>query len=237
MIQTGASGPRFFIQGCVMFSRTRVKICGFTRAQDIDAAVQLGADAVGFVFYPKSARMLSTEQAAALRARVPAFVQAVSLFVNASESVVREILEQVQPDLLQFHGEESPQECRRYAHPYIKAFRVGAPGLDTVDGLLEQCLNYRDARAWLMDGYHDAYGGTGTAFDPALIQGLQARLQGQDGLPPLVLAGGMRIDNVAERIALHSPYAIDVSSGVELEPGIKCHTKMGQFMQILGKAS
>lgn len=121
-----------------MFSRTRVKICGFTRAQDIDAAVQLGADAVGFVFYPKSARMLSTEQAVALRARVPAFVQAVSLFVNASESFVREILEQVQPDLLQFHGEESPEECRRYAHPYIKAFRVGAPGLDTMDGLLEQ---------------------------------------------------------------------------------------------------
>lgn len=220
-----------------MFSRTRVKICGFTRAQDIDAAVQLGADAVGFVFYPKSARMLSTEQAVALRARVPAFVQAVSLFVNASESFVREILEQVQPDLLQFHGEESPEECRRYAHPYIKAFRVGAPGLDTVEGLLEQCLKYQDARAWLMDGYHDAYGGTGTAFDPELIQGLQARLDGQDGLPPLVLAGGMRIDNVAERVALHRPYAIDVSSGVELEPGIKCKTKMGQFMQVLSSAS
>ncbi|MCX5463460.1 phosphoribosylanthranilate isomerase [Alcaligenes parafaecalis] len=220
-----------------MFSRTRVKICGFTRAQDIDAAVQLGADAVGFVFYPKSARMLSTEQAAALRARVPAFVQAVSLFVNASPEFVQEILEQVQPDLLQFHGEESPEECRQYAHPYIKAFRVGAPGLDTVEGLLEHCLKYRDARAWLMDGYHDAYGGTGTAFDPELIQGLQARLEGQDGLPPLVLAGGMRIDNVAERVALHRPYAIDVSSGVELEPGIKCHTKMGQFMQVLSSVS
>lgn len=220
-----------------MYSRTRVKICGFTRAQDIDAAVQLGADAVGFVFYPKSARMLSTQQAVALRAHVPAFVQAVSLFVNAPEGFVREILEQVQPDLLQFHGEESPQECRRYAHPYIKAFRVGAPGLDTVDSLFEQCMKYPDARAWLMDGYHDAYGGTGTAFDPALIQGLQLRLRSQEGLPPLVLAGGMRIDNVADRVALYRPYAIDVSSGVELEPGVKCPAKMGQFMQMLSEAS
>ncbi len=220
-----------------MFSRTRVKICGFTQAQDIDAAVQLGADAVGFVFYPKSARMLSTEQAVALRARVPAFVQAVSLFVNAADSFVHEILTQVQPDLLQFHGEESPEQCRQYAHPYIKAFRVGAPGLDTVDGLLEHCLQYGDARGWLMDGYHDAYGGTGTAFDPELIQGLQARLEGKEGLPPLILAGGMRISNVAERVALHRPYAIDVSSGVEVEPGIKCHTKMGQFMQVLSDAS
>lgn len=218
-----------------MFSRTRVKICGFTRAQDMDAAVQLGADALGFVFYSKSARMLSTAQAVALRARIPAFVQAVSLFVNASDRFVAEILEQVQPDLLQFHGEESPEQCRQYAHPYIKAFRVGAPGLDSVEGLLQECLKYKDARGWLMDGYHDAYGGTGTAFDPELIQGLQAHLNGTDGLPPLILAGGMRIDNVVQRVALHRPYAIDVSSGVELEPGIKCPGKMAEFIQALAR--
>lgn len=220
----------------MMSARTRVKICGFTRAQDIDAAVLAGADALGFVFYPKSPRMLATGQAAQLRRRIPAFVQAVSLFVNADEDFVREILLQVRPDLLQFHGEESPEQCRLYGHPYIKAFRVGAPGLDTVEGLYRSCLRFADAQGWLMDGYHDAYGGTGTAFDAELIQGLQRRLEGQDGLPPLILAGGMRIANVAERVALHRPYAIDVSSGVEDAPGIKSASKITQFMQALAVA-
>lgn len=217
----------------MMSARTRVKMCGFTREQDIDAAVMAGADALGFVFYPKSPRMLATEQAARLRRRIPAFVQAVSLFVNADDAFVRDILTQVRPDLLQFHGEESPEQCCLYGHPYIKAFRVGAPGLDTVDSLYQSCLRYADAQGWLMDGYHDAYGGTGTAFDAELIQGLQKRLDGHQDLPPLILAGGMRITNVAERVALHRPYAIDVSSGVEDAPGIKSAAKITQFMQAL----
>lgn len=220
----------------MMPARTRVKICGLTREQDIDAAVRAGADALGFVFYPKSPRMLSTDQAARLRRRIPAFVQAAGLFVNAQEAFVREILDQVRPDLLQFHGEESPEQCRLYGHPYIKAFRAGAPGLDTVEGLYQACLAYPDARGWLMDGYHDAYGGTGTAFDAELIQGLQQRFAGQSPLPPLILAGGMRIDNVAQRVALHRPYAIDVSSGVEDAPGVKNADKIVQFMQALAQA-
>ncbi|HRL21676.1 phosphoribosylanthranilate isomerase [Alcaligenes sp. SDU_A2] len=216
-----------------MPARTRVKICGFTREQDIDAAVRLGADALGFVFYPKSPRMLSTDQAARLRRRIPAFVQSVALFVNADPDFVRDILAHVHPDLLQFHGEESPEQCRIYAHPYMKAFRVGAPGLDSVQGLYQACLQYSDARAWLMDGYHDAYGGTGTAFDAQLILGLQQRLEQCPELPPLILAGGMRIDNVAQRVGLHRPYAVDVSSGVEDAPGLKNADKMAQFMAAL----
>src|SRR5690606_33571842 len=157
-------------------------------------------------------------------------------FVNAQEAFVREILDQVRPDLLQFHGEESPTQCRLYGHPYIKAFRAGAPGLDTVEGLFQACLAYPDAQGWLMDGYHDAYGGTGTAFDADLIQGLQQRLSSQAHLPPLILAGGMRIDNVARRVALHRPYAIDVSSGVEDAPGVKNADKIVQFMQALAQA-
>src|SRR5690606_21384013 len=129
--------------------RTRVKICGLTRPQDLDAAVAAGADAVGLVFYPPSRRCLTLEQAAALRARVPAFVTVTALFVNPDAQAVQQVIETVRPDLLQFHGEESPDFCTRFGVRHLKAFRVGAPGQDTPAGLAQACQAHRQAAGWL----------------------------------------------------------------------------------------
>jgi phosphoribosylanthranilate isomerase len=119
--------------------RTRIKICGLTREQDIDAAVAAGVDAIGFVFYPKSKRCLTPTRAAQLRRMVPAFVDVVALFVNAQEAEVQAVLDQVKPELLQFHGDETPQDCAHYGHRFLRAFRAGAPGLDTAENLASTC--------------------------------------------------------------------------------------------------
>src|SRR5690606_31359974 len=142
-------------------SRTRIKFCGFTRAEDIDAAVAAGADAIGLVFYPHSKRCISLELAAQLRARVPLFVDVVALTVNAAEPEVRAILDAVRPSVLQFHGDESPEDCARYGVPYLKAMRVGAPGLDSAEALLESCLAHRAAAGWLFDSHSAGFGGSG----------------------------------------------------------------------------
>lgn len=207
-------------------SRTRVKICGLTRPEDVRAAVQAGADAIGLVMYPKSARAVSIEQAHALRMMVPAFVSVVMLFVNASPEEVQDAIRRVQPDLLQFHGDESPQYCSSFNHRYMRAFRVGAPGLDTAQGVLQTCRAYQSASAWLFDSYSDAYGGSGLALDASLLGSVQAA----HDTPPLILAGGLTPISVAERIAAIQPYAVDVSSGVEVSPGIKSGQKLAQFM-------
>lgn len=122
--------------------RTRVKICGLTRVQDVEAACEAGADAIGLVFYPKSARLVSLEQARRLREAAPAFVSVAVLFVNAPEDQVRQVLDQVRPDVLQFHGDETPRYCESFGQRYMKAFRVGGPGLDNAEAVLDACRPY-----------------------------------------------------------------------------------------------
>ena len=208
--------------------RTRIKICGLTREQDLEAAVSAGADAIGLVFYPRSARYLTPQRAAQLRALVPPFVDVVALFVNAAESEVQTVLDVVQPDLLQFHGDETPEQCEVYGRRYLRAFRVGGPGLETSQGLLKSCEQYISAAGWLFDSHSDGYGGSGRAFDWSLVQSASAR--------PVVLSGGLHAENVAAAVAMVRPFAVDVSSGVEQAPGIKSADKIAAFVNEVRRA-
>lgn len=197
--------------------RTRIKICGLTRAEDVDAAINAGVDAIGFVFYPPSPRYLSIEQAAALAARVPPFVTRVGLFVNENESAVKQTLAAVALDLLQFHGEEPEAYCCSFGRPYIKAARV-RPGLD----LVEFARSYPSAAGLLLDSYVEGYGGKGEAFDWSIIP---------SRLPlPVILSGGLHGGNVAAAIRQLHPWAVDVSSGVESSKGIKDAAKIAGFV-------
>jgi len=207
--------------------RTRVKICGMTRADDVSCAVQNGADAVGLVFYPKSPRAVSVAQARGLREPVPAFVDVVALLVNATRLEVNEIIEQVRPDLLQFHGDESPEFCTSFGRRYIRVFRVGAPGLSTPDQVLAQCKAYGDAAGWLFDSHSSGYGGSGRRFDAALLQAVLAHADSR----PVILAGGLSVAGVADSLHAVQPFAVDVSSGVESAPGIKSHDKIAAFLR------
>lgn len=213
--------------------RTRVKICGLTRLEDIDAAVQAGTDAIGFVFYGASKRCVDIQQARLLRQSVPAFISVTALFVNASEADVRAVIDQVQPDLLQFHGDETPEYCERFGRRYLRAFRVGGPGLDTPSSVLDACRPYASASAWLFDSYSAGYGGSGLAFDSGLLRDVRAASDSR----PMVLAGGLKPESLGQLIRQVRPYAVDVSSGVETAPGIKSAEKIGTFMQALRAAS
>lgn len=198
-------------------SRTRIKICGLTRPQDVRAAVMAGADAIGFVFYPPSPRNVGFDQAAALAAELPPFVSAVGLFVNPAPAFVQQALQQVPLQLLQFHGDESEVECAQYGRPWIKAARV-RPGVD----LVEFAFRHPGARGILLDAFVDGYGGGGKTFDWSLIP---------DGLSrPLVLSGGLDPDNVGEAVRRIRPFAVDVSSGVESAKGIKDAAKVAAFI-------
>lgn len=196
----------------------RVKICGITRSEDMHAACNAGADALGFVFYAKSPRNLEIAQAAELVRAMPPFVQSVGLFVNAEAEFVHSVLKAVPLDLLQFHGDESPEYCCQFGRPYLKAVRV-RPGID----LLKYALDFADARALLLDAYVPGVpGGTGERFDWSLIPA---------SLPKsIVLSGGLNPDNVAEAASAVSPWAVDVSSGVEAAPGIKDADKLTAFI-------
>ncbi len=206
--------------------RTRIKICGLTREQDIDAAVAAGVDASGFVFYPKSKRCLTPTRAAQLRRMVPAFVDVVALFVNAQEAEVQAVLDQVKPELLQFHGDETPQDCAHYGHRFLRAFRAGAPGLDTAENLASTCRAYGEAAGWLFDSYSAGYGGSGHGFDYALLDEVRADPVSR----PLILSGGLNAENVGQAVELVRPWAVDVSSGVELEQGIKSSDRISFFV-------
>jgi len=199
--------------------RVRVKICGITRVEDALAAVAQGADAIGLVFYAPSPRAVSIEQAAAIAKQIPAFVSVVGLFVNAEESFVKEVITQVPLDLLQFHGDETSEQCARYGLPFIKAVRVKS------DTNLVQCAkDYSASRALLLDTYTEGVaGGTGHVFDWGLIP--------PDLNKPVVLAGGLTAENVASAIQQVKPYAVDVSGGVEASKGIKDAAKIAAFMQ------
>jgi len=199
--------------------RTRVKICGFTQAKDAVVAANLGVDAIGLVFYPPSPRYVSIEQAKEIVEALPAFVTVVALFVDEQESQIREVLSHVSIDCIQFHGDESAAACRAYNKPYMKAIRM-KPGLD----ISEIARQYNDATALLLDAYHPGIkGGSGSQFDWDLIP--------EDCSLPVVLAGGLQLDNVRQAIQSVKPYALDVSSGVEAEKGVKDVAKMTAFIQ------
>lgn len=212
--------------------RTRVKICGMTRLEDIDTAIEAGADAIGLIFYPKSKRYVPVEQAARLRRAVPAFVDVVALFVNADDDAVRQVVQEVGPDLLQFHGEETPEACARHGKRYMKAFRVGGPGADTPARLAAACGRFPDAAAWLFDSYSAGYGGSGLSFEHALLKDVRADREAA----PLVLSGGLSPDNVQAAVTALRPWAVDVSSGVEESPGIKSAARVRAFLRAVRQA-
>ena len=202
---------------------TRIKICGLTREEDVDAAVAAGADAIGFVFYPPSPRYLSPRRAAELARRVPPFIDVVGLFVNEAPESLLAVCEAVPINLLQFHGDEDGAYCRQFARPYLRAARV-RPGLD----LVEFARAFPDARGLLLDAFVEGYGGGGHVFDWSLI-------------PPelpgfLVLSGGLTAANVGEAIERVRPVAVDVSSGVETGKGIKDHSKIAAFVAAVRNA-
>jgi phosphoribosylanthranilate isomerase len=197
--------------------RTRIKICGITREEDLRAAVDLGADALGFVFFPPSPRFVDGVRAGILAQQVPPFVTRVGLFVNAEVAAVRSTLAAVPLDLLQFHGDEDAAYCDQFGLPYIKAARV-RPGLD----LLEYAALFPAARALLLDAYVDGYGGAGVSFDWSMIP---------RHLPlPTILSGGLTPANIGEAIRAVRPSAVDVSSGVEVAKGIKDAVKIAEFI-------
>ena len=197
--------------------RTRIKICGLTRPQDVRAAVELGADAIGFVFYPPSPRAVSIDQAAELVALLPPFITAVGLFVNPSREEIRAVLERVPLQLLQFHGDETDADCAGHGRPWIKAARM-RPGVD----LVEFAASHPRASGILVDAFVEGYGGGGRTFDWSLIP---------DGfVRPLVLSGGLDADNVADAVRRLRPWAVDVSSGVESGKGIKDAARIAAFI-------
>ncbi|WP_457673199.1 phosphoribosylanthranilate isomerase [Thiolapillus sp.] len=199
--------------------RTRIKICGITRAEDAQAAVRAGADALGFVFYPPSPRHLEVDQAAAIIRSLPPFVTSVALFVNADRETIAEVIRETGIDLLQFHGNECPEYCAEHGRPWIKAVRM-KDGID----LEKVARDHAGARALLLDAYRPGVpGGTGEAFNWGRIP---AELAGR-----IVLAGGLTPDNVTEAVRQVRPYAVDVSGGVEAEKGIKDADRIQRFIR------
>ncbi len=189
--------------------RTRIKVCGFTDPENAVAAAYQGVDAIGLVFYPPSPRHVTVEQAQRVVAALPAFVTTVGLFVDESQKVIEHVLSQVPLDLIQFHGDEAPDFCRLVGYPYIKAVRM-RPETD----LMQLADDFFDASALLLDAYHPGLkGGTGHHFDWNLIP---------EQYPlPIILAGGIGVENAYQAIKQAQPYALDVSSGVERQKGIK----------------
>ena len=203
-------------------TRTRIKVCGITSPADAGCAITAGADAIGMVFYSKSPRHVSISSAREILASMPPFTSTVGLFVNSSQEDVSTVLADVPLDLLQFHGDEGESFCSSFNRPYIKAVRV-KPETD----LVQLCRQYSSARGILLDSYKKGIpGGTGETFDWGMIPA---------NLPlPIVLAGGLDANNVAAAVSKVQPWAVDVSSGVEISPGKKDRQKIDQFIQAVG---
>jgi phosphoribosylanthranilate isomerase len=204
--------------------RTRIKICGFTREADVDAASAAGADAIGLNLYPKSARAVTPARARELAACMPPLVTPVLLFVNATPTEVAAGIEAVPHAVLQFHGDESPAECEAAARPYLRAVRMGAPGID----LLDCATRYASAQALLLDAFVEGFGGGGKVFDWSLIP--------RSVRVPVVLSGGLNPANVTDGVLTVRPWAVDVSSGVERAKGIKDAGLMRRFCQAVRDA-
>ncbi len=204
-------------------TRTRIKICGLTREADVDEAVAAGADAVGFVLYAKSPRHVTLDRAAELAGRLPPFVVPVLLFVNASPSEVRAAGERLPQALLQFHGDETPEDCAATGRPYLRAARM-APGVD----LLDFAARFQGAAGLLLDTDTVSYGGSGKVFDWSLIP---------PSVPlPVVLSGGLSPANVIDGVLRVRPWAVDVSSGVEQSKGVKNAALMRRFCKAVREA-
>jgi phosphoribosylanthranilate isomerase len=203
--------------------RTRIKICGFTREADVDAAVAAGADALGFNLYARSARHVSLDRAQSLVRRLPPFVTPVLLFVNAADDEVRAAVEAIPHAVLQFHGDEDPAACERAGRPYIRAVRMAA-GVD----LLDLAAQFHKSQALLLDAHVEGYGGGGKVFDWSQIP---------PSVPlPVVLSGGLNPANVIDGVLTVRPWAVDVSSGVEVGKGIKDAVLMRRFCQAVRDA-
>jgi phosphoribosylanthranilate isomerase len=210
--------------------RTRIKICGLTREQDVDAAAAAGADALGFVMYAPSPRCVSPEHAAELASRLPPFITPVLLFVNAEPAFIERALRLLPHALLQFHGDETPAQCQAWGRPFMRAARIPlgdgpAPGGVPFD-LLNYAQEFKAAQAILLDAHVEGFGGGGKTFN-------------WSQLPPnvsahLVLSGGLTPANVTDGILQVRPrcntLAVDVSSGVEVSKGIKSAEKIHQFI-------
>jgi len=199
--------------------RTRVKICGITRYEDAKAAIDDGADALGFVFYEPSPRYITIDNAATIFNKIPPFINMVGLFVNADYNFVLKACNTLNINLLQFHGDESETYCSSFGKPYIKAIRI-----QKSTNLLEVSHQFHSASGLLIDAFDkDKFGGTGETFDWGLLQ-TQCDL-------PVILAGGLTPNNISDAISRTNPYAVDVSSGVEASKGVKSHPLIKQFMK------
>ncbi|CAM2995713.1 N-(5'-phosphoribosyl)anthranilate isomerase [Legionella steigerwaltii] len=202
-------------------ARIRVKMCGMTRSEDIAHAINLGVDAIGLIFYPKSTRCVSIEHAKVLLKELPAFVDSVAVLVNPEQELVYKIIEELPIQLLQFHGDETVEFCQQFKKPYIKAIHA-----DSAEHIHQTARNFVSAHALLLDTPSKTVrGGTGCAFDWNIIP--------QRVEKPYILAGGLDEFNVLEAIKSCHPYALDLCSGIEMSPGVKDHGKMSRFMQKL----
>ena len=206
-----------------MNQRTRIKICGLTREADVDASVQAGADAVGFVLYVRSPRHVTPLRARELARRLPPYVTPVCLFVNASEDELAAAFEAIPQLVPQFHGDEPPEACRHGGRPYLRAARMTA-GFD----LLDFATQFFDAQAILLDAHVEGYGGGGKVFDWSLIPSDVSR--------PIVLSGGLHAENVIQGILRVRPWAVDVSSGVESAKGVKDAEAIRRFCDAVREA-
>lgn len=202
---------------------TRIKICGLTREADVEAAVAAGADAIGFVFYAKSARAVTPARANVLARLLPPFVTPVGLFVNATDAELQAGFDALPNMLVQFHGDETPADCDRIGRPYLRAAAV-TPGLD----LLDFGSRFSNAQAILLDAPVEGYGGGGKVFDWSLIP--------PNAASHLVLSGGLNAANVADGIERVRPWAVDVSSGVEVSKGIKSADLIHEFCRAVRRA-
>ena len=211
-----------------MHFRTRIKICGLTRVEDVRFVVAAGADALGFVFYPPSPRYVTAEAAGALLREIPPFVMSVGLFVNIDEASLQAVIRQAPVQLLQFHGDETPEQCANLAasvnRPFIRAYRV-KPDTSAKD-LLECEQSYRKASplfsGLLLDTHVDGYGGSGKVFDWSLIP--------KELAPRVVLSGGLSVQNATGAVSQVRPFAVDISSGVEAAKGIKDEASVRAFI-------
>ena len=197
---------------------TKVKFCGITNLQDAISAAELGADALGFVFYPKSPRFISPKNAKEIIKKLPPFISMVGLFVNQSKSEVEEVIKDCPLNLLQFHGDENESFCKQYNLPYIKAITMKSD----VD-LLKCIQEYNSAKALLLDTFSKvARGGSGEVFDWKMIP--------PNTLKPIIVAGGLTPENVQTLLEVISPYGVDVSSGIEINKGLKDYKLMKKFI-------
>jgi phosphoribosylanthranilate isomerase len=204
--------------------RTRIKICGITQPDHAAVAAAAGADAIGLIFYPPSPRCVDAARAADIAAAVGPFVSRVAVFVNPPPGEVARLIERVPLELLQFHGEETPEFCAQFGVPWLKAARV-VPGFD----LLKYLAPFNGAAGWLLDAFREReYGGTGERFDWSVIPDRTAR--------PLILSGGLTADNVGEAVRRVRPWAVDVSTGVESSKGVKDPQLIHGFVEAIRQA-